>query len=74
MGKPKRKHTPAEKRKRHKHRKEFMTLFMSGKQVRVRRPIKIDGMGVDDFIRANPDPIWLHQNGLWESMSEGDQD
>jgi hypothetical protein len=28
---------------------------------------------VDDFIRANADPIWLHQNGLWEYMSEGDE-
>jgi 16S rRNA U516 pseudouridylate synthase RsuA-like enzyme len=73
MGKPKRKLTPAEKRARQKRRKEFMIVFVNGKQVRVRRPVTIDGIGVDDFIRANADPIWLHQNGLWEYMSEGDE-
>jgi hypothetical protein len=26
----------------------------------------IDGMHVDEFIRRNADPIWLHQEGLWE--------
>ena len=73
MGKPKRKLTPAEKRARQKRREEFMTIFMNGRQVRVRRPVTIDGMGMDDFIRANADPIWLHQNELWEYMSESDE-
>jgi hypothetical protein len=26
----------------------------------------IDGMTVEDFIRSNADPIFLHQEGLWE--------
>ena len=25
-----------------------------------------NGMNVDDFIRMNADPIWLHQNEMWE--------
>jgi hypothetical protein len=25
-------------------------------------------MTVEDFIRANADPIWLHQNEMWEYM------
>ena len=66
----KRKLTPAQKRARKKRRKEFMTVFMNGKQVRVRRPATIDGMAVDDFIRANADPLWLHQNELWEYIRE----
>jgi len=70
MGKPKRKLTPAEKRARRERRRQFMTLFRNGKQVRVRRPVTINGTGVDDFIRANADPIWLHENELWEYMSE----
>ena len=74
MGKPKRKLTAAEKRARKKRRQEFMSIFINGKQVRVRRPVMIDGMNVDDFIRTNADPIWLHQNGLWEYMSENDED
>ena len=39
---------------------------MNGKQVKVKRPPTIDGMSVDDFIEQNADPIWLHQNEMWE--------
>jgi hypothetical protein len=67
MGKH-RKLTAAEKRARKQRRKEFMTIFVHGKQKRVRRPVTIDGMDVDEFIRRNADPIWLHQNELWEYM------
>lgn len=28
----------------------------------------IYGKSVDEFIRANADPIFLHQNGMWEYM------
>jgi len=28
----------------------------------------IDGMDVDEFIRQNADPIWLHQNGMWKIL------
>jgi hypothetical protein len=27
-------------------------------------------MDVDEFIRRNADPIWLHQHGLWEYMTD----
>jgi len=47
-----------------------MWIFVNGKQKRVRRPPTIDGMDVDEFIRRNADPIWLHQNGMWEYMTE----
>ena len=43
---------------------------MNGKQKSIRRPETIDGMDVDEFIRRNADPIWLHQNGLWEYMDQ----
>jgi len=26
----------------------------------------IEGMSVEEFIRENADPIWLHQNEMWE--------
>jgi len=68
MGKQKRKLTPAEKAEKKRRRKEFMTIFVNGKQKRVKRPPTIDGMDVDEFIRKNADPIWLHQNGMWEYM------
>jgi len=49
-----------------------MTIFVNGKQIRVRRPQLIDGMPVDEFIARNADPIWLHENGIWELMTDDD--
>ena len=45
-----------------------MTIFINGKQKRVRRPQLIDGLSVNEFIARNADPIWLQQNGMWEYM------
>jgi len=70
MSKRKRKLTKAEKAAKKKRREEYMWIFVNGKQKRVRRPPTIDGMDVDEFIRRNADPIWLHQNGMWEYMTE----
>ena len=70
MAKQKRKLTPAEKRAKARRRAEFMTIFVNGKQKSVRRPVRIEGMDLDEFIRRNADPIWLHQNEMWEYMPE----
>ena len=44
-----------------------MWVFMIGKQVKVKRPPTIDGMDAD--------PIWLHQNEMWEYIqNEKDED
>ena len=51
---------------------EYETIFVNGKQKRVKRPPTIDGMDVDEFIRRNADPIWLHQNGMWEYLNDDD--
>lgn len=57
----------AAKRAERKRRKlEFETIFIGGKMKRIRRPLAIDGMNVDDFLSGNADPLWLHQNDLWE--------
>jgi hypothetical protein len=72
VAKRKRKLTAAEKRARKERRKLFMTIFINGKQKRVRRPPTIDGMDVDEFIRRNADPIWLHQNEMWGLMDTTD--
>jgi hypothetical protein len=66
MKKQKRKRTAAEKAAKKQQREEFMTIFIDGKQKRVKRPPTIDGMDVDEFIRRNADPICLHQNEMWE--------
>jgi len=70
MAKPKKKLTAAQRAAKKQRKKDFMTVFMNGKQVRVRREPTIDGMDVEDFIRHNADPIWLHQNGYWEILHE----
>ena len=68
MSKRKRKLTAAEKAEKKRRREEYMTVYIRGKQKRVRRPPTIEGMDADEFIRRNADPIWLHQNELWEDM------
>jgi len=65
----KRKLNAAEKAEKLQRQKEFMTTFINGKQKRVRRPPTIDGVDVNDFIIRNADPLWLHQNEMWENMT-----
>lgn len=79
MAKPKKKLTTAQKSARKKakaeRQKKYKWVFMNGKQVRIKRPPTIDGMEVDEFIKQNADPIWLHQNEMWEYLQneeEGD--
>ena len=72
MAKQKRKITAAEKAEKRRRKKEYMTIFINGKQKRVKRPPTIDGMDVDEFIRRNADPIWLHQNEMWEYIDNDD--
>jgi hypothetical protein len=71
--KPKRKKTATEKRAKRERKRKFMTIFINGKQKRVPRPQLIDGLPVDEFIARNADPIWLHQNELWEFMVPDDE-
>ena len=72
MKKPRRKLSAAEKAEKRRRRKEYMTIFINGKQKRVKRPPTIEGLEGDEFIRQNADPIWLHQNEMWEYMIEPD--
>jgi hypothetical protein len=70
MKKPKQKLSASEKTEKRRRRKEYMTIFINGKQKRVKRPPTIEGLEVDEFIRRNADPIWLHQNEMWEYITE----
>ena len=54
-------------------RKKYKYIFINGKQVKVEKEPEIDGKPVDDFIRENADPIWLHQNGLWHLIKTEDE-
>lgn len=72
MAKVKKKLTPAQKREKKaakaERKRKYQWVFMNGKQVKIKRPPTVDGMPVDQFIEENADPIWLHQNELWELM------
>ena len=72
--KRKRKRTAAEKAARKRRRLEFTYIFINGKQKRVKRPPTIDGMDADEFIRENADPVWLHQNEMWEYIDDSSDD
>ena len=78
MAKVKKKLTAAQKRAKKEAKaekqKKYMWVFMNGKQVRVKRPETIDDMDKDEFIRRNADPIWLHQNEMWENMDQEEND
>ena len=71
--KPKRKLTSAERRAKRVRRRKYMTIFINGKQQRVVRQQTIEGLPFDEFIRRNSDPIWLHQNEMWEYMEFHDE-
>jgi hypothetical protein len=64
----KRKRTAAQKQARSERKRNSIIIFINGKQKRVPRPPTIEGLPVDEFIARNADPIWLHQNELWELM------
>src|SRR5438477_359070 len=70
MASRKRRLTAAEKAARKRRRQETRTIFVNGKQKRVPRPATVDGMDVDEFIRRNADPIWLHQNENWGQLAD----
>jgi len=70
MARQKKKLSPEQEAAKKRRREEYMTVFMNGKQKRIKRPPTIDGMDVDEFIRRNADPIWLHQNEMWEYMDQ----
>lgn len=66
--KQKRKLTAAERAEKKRRQREYKFIFINGKQKRVKREPTIEGMSVDDFLRANADPVWLWQNGMYEEL------
>ncbi len=70
MTKRKRKLTRDQKVEKERRRREYKTIVVGGKQKRVKREPTVDGIPVDEFVRRNADPIWLHQNEMWELMDQ----
>ena len=62
----KRKLTAAEKQAKKERNKKYKSVFINGKQLRIKREPEIDGIPVDEWIEQNADPLWLHQNEMWE--------
>jgi hypothetical protein len=57
MAKRKRNLIAAEKKEKKRQQKEYMTIFIKEKQKRIKRPLTMDGMDVDEFIRRSAGPI-----------------
>jgi hypothetical protein len=72
MPKKKRKLTAAERAAKKKRREEYRMVFINGKMKRVRRDPMIGGLTVDEFIRQNADPIFLHAEEMWWELEEDD--
>jgi len=73
MAKCKRKVTAVEKAEKKRRQQEYMAIFINGRQKQVKRPPTIDGMDPDEFILRNADPIWLHQNEMWEYLTDDEK-
>ncbi|WP_349431379.1 hypothetical protein Q9L42_015735 [Methylomarinum sp. Ch1-1] len=78
MAKVKKKLTASQKRARKEakaeRQKKYMWIFMNGKQVRIKRSPTVEGVDADEYIRRNADPIWLHQNEMWEYIQTEEDD
>jgi len=74
MAKQKKKLSAEVKRRKKKakaeNQKKYEWVFMSGKQVRIKRQPMIDGIPVDEYILRNADPVWLQQNGMYELIPD----
>ena len=68
MAKRKRKLTHQEKAEKKRRSREYMTIFVHGKQRRVEHPPTVMGIDVDEFIRKNADALWFHENEMWEDI------
>ena len=68
MSKPKHKLTAQQKAEKKRSAQEYMTVFVGGRQKRVKRPPTIDLISVEEFIRNNADPLWYHQNEMWDEI------
>lgn len=56
----------AQQRAERKRRREHMTIFVGGKQKRVKRPPTINGISAEEFARRNAEALWSHQNEMWD--------
>ncbi len=65
--------TPEQRRARKRRKAEYQTVFINGKQKRVRREPVVEGLPVDEFLRRHADPVLLHRLGRWERIEQPEQ-
>ena len=68
MSKPNHKLTAQQKAVKKRRALEYMSVFVGGRQKRVKRPPMIEGMSVEELIGNNADPLWYHQNEMWDAI------
>ncbi len=51
-----------------KNKEKYKYVFINGKQVRIKKSSTIDGISIEEYIELNADPIWLHENKMWEHI------
>ncbi|WP_299734695.1 hypothetical protein [uncultured Endozoicomonas sp.] len=76
MPKAKKKLTPEQKRIRKaakaERQKKYQWIFINGKQKRIKRQESVEEYEQREALIRSADPIWLHQNELWEYMQPDD--
>ena len=76
MPKPKKKLTPEQKRERKaakaERQKKYEWIFINGKQVRIKRRESPEELLEQEALLRSADPIWLHQNELWQYLQPED--
>ena len=60
----------ARRKAKSERQKLYQTVFINGKQVRVKRPDTVEGTPVDEFMRDNPDPLWQFEPELEEILGD----
>ncbi len=65
MKKPKNPLTPEQRRERKRRKAEYQTVFVNGRQNRVRREPTIEGLPVEEFLRRNGDRVTFHRLHRW---------
>ena len=58
------------KKTKEENQKKYLWVFLNGKQVKIKRPPMIEGIDAEEYIQQNADPLWLHQNGMWEYIRD----
>ncbi|MGO0305157.1 hypothetical protein ACTL6P_00860 [Endozoicomonas acroporae] len=76
MPKVKKKLTAEQKRirkaTRAERRKKYQWIFINGKRVRIKREDTLEAFAEREAMLCSADPIWLHQNELWEYIQTDD--